>query len=427
MAAKLGGHMSEANGKAKKKEPKILAGLDIGSSKVCFVVGQINEQNKIEVIGLGKAPSKGMRKGVVVDIEAITESIRIAKEEAELMAGYEILKAYVSIGGSHIKSFDSKGMVAITNEEIEESDIDRVINAAKAVNVPSDREVLHILPKEYKVDEQEGIQAPIGMSGVRLEASVHMITGGHTAIQNALKCCKKAGIEVQGLVLQQLASALSVLNDDEKKLGVAVVDMGCGTTDIIQFVNGSVSYTRSLPTGGQHVTNDVAVGLRTPQHAAEDVKKKYGCALASLVNPEENIEVSTVGGSKTRTLLRKHLCEVIEPRAEETLHFIYNEVQASGYADLLGAGIVLTGGASLLDGLSEMGEFVFDMPVRRGTQLSVGGLSDVVRSPIYSTAVGLLLYAQEKGVETAVKVEEPRMFGSFMHRLRGLFVEEKER
>lgn len=411
-------------GKVVSTKPKIYAGLDIGSSKVCLVVGQVNEENNIDVIGVGSHQCQGMKNGVVVDIEATTSAIQKAKVEAELMSGHQIEKVFLSIGGSHIKSFDSKGMVAITNEEITDADVKRVIDAAKAVAVPSDREVLHILPKKFKVDEQDGISAPVGMSGIRLEVSVRIITGGYTAIQNALKCAEKAGLKVDGLVLEQLASSLAILNNDEKNLGAAVIDMGSGTSDLIIYSNGSVSYTASLSIGGRHVTNDIAVGLRTPQTAAEEIKKKYGCALASLVNEDEAIEVPSVGGTKTRSVLRKHLCEIIEPRIEETLNFINNEIQASGLSEVLGAGVIMSGGASQLDGLVEMGEFVFDLPVRRGQIQEVEGLQDTVRSPAFSTAVGLVKYANQIGAKSAVRVKEDKLkMNQFFSKIRTLFGE----
>jgi cell division protein FtsA len=411
-------------GKVVSTKPKIFAGLDIGSSKVCLVIGQINEDQKIDVIGVGSTLCQGMKNGVVVDIEATTAAIQKAKIEAELMSGHVVEKVFLSIGGSHIKSFDSKGMVAITNEEISEADVKRVIEAAKAVAVPSDREVLHILPKKFKVDEQDGISAPVGMSGIRLEVSVRIITGGYTAIQNALKCAEKAGLKVDGLVLEQLASSLAILNEDEKNLGAAVIDMGSGTSDLIIYCNGSVSYTASLSIGGRHVTNDIAVGLRTPQTAAEEIKKKYGCALASLVAEDEAIEVPSVGGTKTRSVLRKHLCEIIEPRIEETLNFINNEIQASGLGEMLGAGVIVTGGASQLDGLVEMGEFVFDLPVRRGQIQQVDGLQDTVKSPSFATAVGLVKYAYQIGAKSSIKIKEDKLtMNQFFSKIRTLFGE----
>lgn len=377
---------------SKPKAP-VLAGLDIGSTKVSFVIGTVNPDGKIEVVGVGTAPNTGIRQGVVVNIEATTESIKKAKEEAELMSGYSVNEVWAGVAGTHISSFDSKGMVAIKNREVTASEIDRVIDAAKAVAVPADRTVLHVLPREFKVDGQDGITDPIGMSGIRLEANVHIVTGSQSAINNSIKCIEKAGLKIGGLVLSQLASATAVISNDEKNLGVCVVDMGGGACNALYFVNGSVAHSSTIPVGGQHFTHDVAVGLRTPQFAAEELKKKFGCAMASMVNDNETIEVEGVGGRKARSIPRKDLADVIEARAEETLNLIANDLRMSGVMPMLGSGIVLTGGGSQLDGLVEMGEFIFDIPVRRGAPREIGGLTDVVKSGEYSTSVGLLMYA----------------------------------
>lgn len=398
----------------------VLAGLDIGSTKVSVVIGvaraaTTNVSGKpnvegpgdihLEVIGLGTAPSNGIRQGVVVNVESTIEAIAKAREEAELMAGYRIHDVYIAVGGNHVKSFDSRGMIAIRNREVKPDDISRVIEAAKAVAVPSDRQVLHVLPREFKIDEQAGISDPVGMSGVRLEANVHIITAGQTALQNMIKCAEKAGLHVRGMVLQQLASSLAVLSEDERKLGVSVVDIGGGTSDIMTFVAGAVAHTASVPVGGAHFTQDVAMGLRTPQTAAETVKKKYGCAIADLVDENETIEVEGVGGRKPRALLRRDLCEVIEPRAEETILLIWQEIRRSGLANQIGSGLVLTGGASQLEGLGEMGEFICEVPVRRGVPERIGGLTDVVKSPEFSTTVGLLVY----GIENLSAQEKQRL------------------
>lgn len=377
---------------SKPKAP-VLAGLDIGSTKVAFVIGTVNSDGKIEVAGVGIAPNTGMRQGVVVNIEATTESIRKAKEEAELMSGYTVSEVWVGVTGTHISSFDSKGMVAIKNREVTSSEIDRVIEAAKAVAVPADRTVLHVLPREFKVDGQDGITDPIGMSGIRLEANVHIVTGSQSAINNTVKCVEKAGLKVSSLVLGQLAASTAVISNDEKNLGVCVADMGGGACSMLYFINGSVAHSSMIPVGGQHFTHDVAVGLRTPQFAAEELKKKYGCAMASMVNENETIEVEGVGGRKSRMIPRKDLADVIEARAEETLNLIANDIRMSGLVPMLGSGIVLTGGSSQLDGLVEMGEFIFDIPVRRGVPREIGGLTDVVKTGEFSVSVGLLLYA----------------------------------
>lgn len=387
-----------------KAKTPVIAGLDIGSSSVKFVVGTISSEGKIEVAGVGYAPNSGVRQGVVVNIEATTEAIRKAKEEAELMSGYTIHDVWVGVAGSHIKSFDSKGMIAIKNNEVSKSDIDRVIEAAKAVAVPADRRVLHVLPREYRVDGQDGISDPIGMSGVRLEASVHIVTAAQSAISNTTRCIEKAGLKVAGIVLDPLASSLSVLSADEKNLGVCVADIGGGSCHLLYFTNGSVAHTSLIPVGGQHFTHDVAVGLRTPQVSAEELKKKHGSALASLIGETETIEVEGVGGRKSRSIPRKDLADVLEARAEEILNLIANDLRLSGLMPLLGSGLVLTGGASQLEGLTEMGEFVFDVPVRRGLPSKIGGLTDVVKGAEYSTAVGLLLYGYNESKDSLVHI-----------------------
>jgi cell division protein FtsA len=408
----------------------VIAGLDIGSTKVSLVIGTVSPELKIDIVGLGSAANTGIRQGVVVNVEATIEAIAKARDEAELMSGYKIEDVYVAMGGTHVKSFDSNGMIAIRNKEVRADDIHRVIDAAKAVAVPADREVLHVLPREFKIDEQTGIFDPIGMSGVRLEANVHIVTAGQTALQNILKCAEKAGLKVRGLVLQQLASALAILSDDEKKLGAVVVDIGGGTSDIIMYSAGSVAFTSTVPVGGQHFTQDIAMGLRTPQTSAEKVKRKYGCAIADLVDENETIEVEGVGGRKPRALLRRNLCEVIEPRAEETLALIWQEIRRSGLINQMGSGIVLTGGACQLEGLLEMGEFITDIPVRRGSPERVGGLTDVVHSPEFATAVGLLIYGldhlsvQEKQRLTNTSAEVPQIsdvMSEWAHKVKDFF------
>ena len=390
------------------KKQLFVAGLDIGTTKVSLAIAAISPsaasssvapgtqpELNLDIIGLGNAANTGIRQGVVVNVEATIEAIAKAREEAELMAGHKVTDVYVSVGGTHVKSFDSRGMIAIRNKEVRAEDIERVIEAAKAVAVPADREVLHVLPREFKLDEQAGIFDPIGMSGVRLEANVHIVAAGKTALQNILKCAEKAGLQVRGLVLQQLGSSLAVLSEDEKKLGAAVVDMGGGTCDIVIYTAGTVASTATVPIGGAHFTQDIAMGLRTPQTSAENIKKKHGCAIADLVDENETIEVEGVGGRKPRALLRRDLCEVIEPRAEETIALIWHEIRKSGLVNQIGSGIVLTGGACQLEGLVEMGEFITDIPVRKGAPDRLGGLTDVVRSPEHSTVAGLLTYALE--------------------------------
>ncbi|MEY4617276.1 MAG: hypothetical protein RJB66_2236 [Pseudomonadota bacterium] len=379
-----------------KLQTPLFAGLDIGSTRVVALAANLNKDGGLNIAGIGTAPNTGIRQGVVVNIEATTAAILKAKEECELMSGYSLKDVWVGVSGTHIKSFNSRGMVAIKNKEVNQQDVDRVLEAARAVAVPTDRNLLHVLPRDFKIDGTDGIWDPIGMSGVRLEASIHLVTGGLTTLQNATKCAEKAGLRVAGMVLDPLAASLAVLSPDEKNLGVCVVDIGGGTTNLLYFINGHVAHTSVLPIGGQHFTQDIAIGLRTPQLAAEEIKKKYGCALVSLVKDDENIEVEGVGGRKARTLRRRDLAEVIEPRADEILQMIARDIQQSGLQPFLGAGVVLTGGCSELEGLVEMGEFIFDVPVRRGIPSKVGGLTEIVRSPGYATAVGLVLYGYEQ-------------------------------
>ncbi|MBX7231351.1 MAG: cell division protein FtsA [Bdellovibrionales bacterium] len=391
--------------KPKSKPLQIIAGLDIGTTKVTCVIGQVQPEG-VDVIGLGCVPHVGMKQGIVTHIDAVAESIKKAKEEAELMAGVSINEVWLGVSGSHIQSFDSSGVVAIRNKEVRKEDIQRVVETAKAIVIPSDRQVLHVLPKDFKIDGQEGILDPTGMSGVRLETSVHIITGSHAAIQNTIKCIEHAGLMISGLVLQQLASAIAVLNTDEKNLGVSVVDLGGGTCDIITYLQGSVVHTAMIPVGGQNFTQDVATGLKTTQNHAEELKKKYGCALPEMIAQEESIEVESVGGRKSRTLKLRDLSEILEARAEETLKLIAEELNRKNLIKKLGTGIVFTGAASLMPGFVEMADFIFDVPVRRGQPEKVGGLTDVVRSATYSAGVGLLLYGRsEKNESHSPKLE----------------------
>ncbi len=374
-----------------KKETKrnLIVGLDIGTTKITCIVGEQTEKG-LDIVGIGNAPSHGLRKGVVINIESTVESIKKAVHEAEMMAGCHIDSAYVGIAGAHISSTNSNGIVAIKNQEISQTDVARVITAAKAVAIPMDREIIHVIPQEYIIDDQDGIKEPVGMSGVRLEAKVHIVTAAVSSAQNIIKSCNKAGIQVAELVLQSLASSESVLSEDEKELGVMMVDIGGGTTDIAIYSQGSLVHTAVLPVGGNHITNDIALGLRTPQNEAEKIKLRYGCAMASMVGEADTIEVPGVGGRKPRTVLRKLLAEIIEPRVEEMFRLIQRELQKSGFQDLVASGIVLSGGTCLLDGFVELGEFIIDMPVKRGLPMELGGIKDVVNSPKYATGVGLL-------------------------------------
>jgi cell division protein FtsA len=382
---------------SQKPKSPMIAGLDLGSTSAKFIISTVNADGKIEVAGLGRASHFGVKQGVVVNIEATTEAIRKAKEEAELMAGIQAHEVWVNVSGSHIKSFDSKGMVAIKGAEVTQTDIERVLEAAKAVAVPGDRRVLHVLPREFKVDGQDGITDPIGMSGVRLEASVHIVTAAQAALNNTIKCIEKAGLKISGLVLDTLAASMSVLSEDEKNLGVCIADMGGGSCEMLYFVNGSVAHTSVIPLGGSHFTHDVAVGLRTPQGAAEELKKKFGAVIDAMISENETVDVEGVGGRNSRSIPRRHLADVLEARAEEVLNLILNDMKMSGHLPMLGSGLVLTGGASQLGGLIEMGEFIFDIPVRRGVATKVTGLTDVVRGGEFAVVVGLLLFGyQEK-------------------------------
>jgi cell division protein FtsA len=380
---------------AKKPEKEMIVGLDIGTSKVVAIVCEVTREGAIEVIGIGSHPSRGLKRGVVINIESTVQSIQRAIEEAELMAGCQIHSVYAGIAGSHIRSLNSHGIVAIRDKEVTQGDIDRVIDAARAVAVPADQKILHVLPQEFIIDNQEGIREPIGMSGVRLEAKVHLVTGAVSAAQNIIKCVRRCGLEVDDIILEQLASSYSVLTEDEKELGVCLVDIGGGTTDIAVFGEGSIRHTAVIPIAGDQVTNDIAVALRTPTQHAEDIKIKYACALTQLATADETIEVPSVGDRPARRLSRQTLAEVVEPRYEELLTLIQVELRRSGFEDLIAAGIVLTGGSSKMDGVIELAEEIFHMPVRLGVPQYVTGLVDVVRNPIHATGVGLLLFGHQ--------------------------------
>ena len=385
---------------AKAPEKNLIVGLDIGTSKVVAIVGEVGDDDtEIKIIGFGSHPSRGLKKGVVVNIESTVQSIQRAVEEAELMAGCQIHSAYTGIAGSHIQSLNSHGIVAIRDTEVTAADIDRVIDAAKAVAIPADQKILHILPQEFIIDGQEGIKEPIGMSGVRLEAKVHMVTGSVSAAQNITKCVRRCGLETDDIILEQLASSYSILTEDEKDLGVCLIDIGGGTTDIAVFTDGAIQHTAVIPIAGDQVTNDIAVALRTPTQHAEDIKVKYACALRQLTNLEDTIEVPGVGDRSPRRLSRQTLAEVVEPRYEELFTLIYAELERSGYVDLIAAGIVLTGGSSKMEGLIELAEEVFHMPVRLGSPHNVSGMGDVVRNPIHATGVGLLHYGMQQQKE----------------------------
>ncbi|MCE0731398.1 cell division protein FtsA [Halomonas sp. G15] len=374
----------------------MVVGLDIGTSKVVAIVGQPTDDGGIEIAGIGSHPSRGMKKGVVINIESTVQSIQRAVEEAELMAGCDIHSVYVGVAGSHISSMNSDGVVAIKEREVTPSDIDRVIDSARARAISEGQRVLHVLPQEFAIDAQGGIREPLGMSGVRLEARVHLVTAALNAVQNIEKCVRRCGLEVDAIILEQLASSMAVLTEDERELGVCMVDIGGGTTDIAVFTEGAIRYTAVIPIAGDQVTNDIAMALRTPTQHAEEIKVKYACALTQLAASDEMIKVPSVGDRPARDLSRQALAEVVEPRYEELFTLVRDELRRSGYEDLVAAGVVLTGGTARMEGVVELAEEIFHMPVRIACPQNVRGLADVVRNPIYSTGVGLLHYALQE-------------------------------
>ncbi len=404
------------------KKDEFIVGLDIGTTKICAIVGEVTDEG-IDIIGIGTHPSKGLKRGVVINIESTVASIRKAIEEAELMAGCEINNVYAGIAGGHIKGFNSHGIVAVKHREVSANDIERVLDAAKAVAIPLDREVIHILPQEYVVDEQDGIKEPLGMTGVRLEAKVHIVTAAVSSAQNIIKCANRTGLNVSDICLEQLASSEATLSQDEKDIGVALVDIGGGTSDLVIFHDGSIAHTAVLGLGGDHLTNDIAVGMRTPRNEAELIKRRYGCAMAAKVKKDETIEVPSVGGRKNQSMSRQVLSEIIESRVEEILTMIYNEITRSGHNDVIGSGIVLTGGTVLLDGMIELAESVFNMPVRRGIPEGIGGLVDVVSNPMYSTGVGLVIYGSKQKRGSHFKIREDNIYSKVKTRMREWFAE----
>jgi cell division protein FtsA len=379
-----------------KEARNLMVGLDIGTSKIIAIVAEAKPDGGFEIVGMGSHPSRGLKKGVVVNIESTVNAIQRALEEAELMADCKIKEVYTGIAGSHIKSFNSHGMVAIKDREVTQQDVDRVIETAKAVNIPTDQQILHVLNQEFVIDGQEDVREPIGMAGVRLEVKVHIVTGAVSAAQNILKCVRRCGLEVRDLILQPLASASATLSEDEKDLGVALVDIGGGTADIAVFTHGAIRHTAVIPIAGDQITNDIAMALRTPTKDAEEIKRKYGCALRQLADPAEMVEVPGVGDRDPRLLSRQTLAEVIEPRVEELYSLVQAELRRSGYEDLLSSGIVITGGSAGMQGMVELGEEVFHMPVRLGVPNYLGPLAEVVRGPRNSTGIGLLMAAHEQ-------------------------------
>jgi len=405
----------------KKNESNLIVGLDIGTSKVLAIVGEVSPTGELEIVGVGHHPARGMKRGVVANIESTVQSIQRAVQEAELMAGCQIYSVYAGIAGAHINSFNSQGVVAVRDKEVGHNDVERVIEAAKAMAIPMDQKILHVLPQEYIIDSQDGIKEPVGMCGVRLEAKVHIVTGAVSAAQNIIKCIQRCGLEVDDIILEQLASSEAVLEEDEKELGVCLVDIGGGTTDIAVFTEGAIKHTAVIPIAGDQVTNDIAVALRTPTQAAEEIKKKYGCALTQLTDPDEVFEAPSVGDREPRRVARQTLAEVIEPRVEELYGLVLAELRRSGFEDLVGSGIVLTGGSSKLKGMVELAEEVFHQPVRLGVPKYVGGLKEVVCNPIYSTGIGLIRFGhQMRSSPQRVRPVKPG-FGNVLERMKNWF------
>jgi cell division protein FtsA len=404
----------------------LIVGLDIGTSKICAVVGEIRPDGQIDIIGMGSHPSVGLRKGVVINIENTVNSIKEAVEEAETMAGCEISSVFAGIAGGHIKGFNSHGVIALKNREVGKRDIERVIDAARAVAIPMDREVIHTLPQEFIVDDQSGITDPTGMAGVRLEVKIHIVTGAVTSAQNIIKCANRAGLDVYDIILESLASSEAILNDEERTLGVALVDFGGGTTDLAIFSENSIKHTSVLTLGGDNLSNDIAIGIRTPFKEAEKIKIKYGCGLTSLIGQDETIQVPSVGGREPRTMSRKILGEILEPRVEEIFSLIHHEMLRSGYDELVTSGIVVTGGSALLPGVPEIVEQVFNMPARIGYPTNIGGLKEIVNSPMYATAVGLVLYgAKERKRKKEFRIRDTNIFNRIVSRMKRWFVEEE--
>ncbi|MBI2158011.1 MAG: cell division protein FtsA [Candidatus Rokubacteria bacterium] len=400
-----------------------VVGLDVGTTKICAVIARPAAAGGLDVVGVGTAPSRGLRRGVVVNIDSTVEAIKAAVAEAEQMAGVEVAGVYAGVAGGHIKGVNSRGVVAVSGKdrEVSEADVERVVEAARAINLPQDREIIHVLPQNFTVDDGDGVREPVGMSGVRLEVEVHIVTAAVTSVQNVVRSVNRAGLAVHDVVLEPLASAEAVLHEDEKELGVLVIDIGGGTTDLALLRGGAVWHTAILPLGGDHITNDIAIGLRTPMADAEDLKKRYGCALTALVPAEETVDVPSVGGRKPRQLSRQVLSEIIQPRVEEIFTLVARELGRAGFQDAATAGVVVTGGTALMEGVVELAEAVFDQPVRRGVPRGVGGLADVVGSPVYATAVGLAAGGARARAQGEAGVAAGGGLGGLLRRVAAFF------
>ena len=405
----------------RKESKNLIVGLDIGTSKIAAIVAEMKTEGGFEVIGMGSSPSRGLKKGVVVNIESTVNAIQRALEEAELMADCKIRDVWTGIAGSHIRSFNSHGMVAIKDREVAQTDVDRVVETAKAIPIPTDQQILHVLNQEFEIDGQEDVREPLGMSGVRLEVKVHIVTGAVSAAQNIMKCVRRCGLEVNDLILQPLASAMAVLSEDERDLGVCLVDIGGGTSDIAVFTQGAIRHTAVIPIAGDQITNDIAMALRTPTKEAEEIKRRFGCALRELADPQDMVEVPGVGERGSRKMSRQTLAEVIEPRVEELYSLVQAELRRSGFEELLSSGVVITGGSAAMQGMVELGEEVFHMPVRLGLPAYAGGLSEVIRNPRYSTGVGLLMAGLSQHERQQIEKMQSGSFKQIVGRMRKWF------
>lgn len=405
------------------KESNLVIGLDIGTTKVCAIVGEVNNHNEIDIIGIGTHPSYGLKRGVVVNIENTVQSIKNAVEEAEHMAGCEIRTVFAGIAGGHVKGISGHGMISLRNREVTERDVERVIESANALLIPADREIIHVIPQEFIVDGQTGIKDPVGICGIKLEIKVHIVTGQITAAQNLVKCIHRAGMDVADIALEQLASSQAVLTSDEKEIGVVLIDCGGGTTDIAIFVGGSIRYTENLTLGGDHIDRDLALGLSTPLAEARKIKEKYGVAITDIVSPDETIEVPSVGGRRPRKIPKADIAMIIEPRIEEIFSLVRSEIIKSGFRDLIPAGAVITGGSVIIDGTDELAEKILGMPVRRGIPTELGGLNDIVANPIYSTGVGLVLYGTNYNGENKLRIRDENIFKKVFDSMKNWFQE----